>query len=1020
MKQIAKDERQKVAAFWRSFFPEIENDEDYNRIVNTILDMSVDEALTCREKETLKGKNKQYFTENNNISADMKKMDDRLQKNMQWLYFFEPIMARYYDEYIKLIESVNFIEDKEQFKHGLFKNIYSKLLNMGYRTLVQETGIAEEENRLMGDTSQEKNNYYCKELLRNPEYLNEIYDVYPELVRLMDLKVGDIYKYVSEIFENIEYVIRENDDFKYRELEALEIGQGDTHNGGRSVVKLVFKNGNIFYKPRSMEIEKSFIKFQNWLKGKCPTYKADFKYEIWESKNAGFMKQIDNNECESEEELSNFYRKIGQLLCVLYTFNAKDFHSENIIAEGDTPVLIDMETLLHITSNDTSKENIIFDVSKAIEESVIGTALLPTLLPNMNTEEVMEIGGIGRGTKQYSPFKTQVLRNVGTTDISIEFVKKELPPRKNHPIYKGKTVGCTEYLGVIREEFQQIYKWIEDNKDAYISEIKKIFGQTESRAIIKNTNVYTQLVETGFHPDLLHNKWDRNIYLCRIGMFLVQKDEWRYKDVYQYEYNELNRGDIPIFFVIADKDELCTNNGRKFHQINKGKTVIDNLEKKVRGMGKTDCQRQLALINHSFIGCKIETDIPKDTKTVFSENEVTGGDKKNIVTAEKIAHVCSSRSVNKLIDNKNQAMWIGMMGFGNNYYRITPTGLSIYRGNSGMAFFYYELFRKTGNKEYVEMAEKTVAPVLDHLLENNTPENYEGWGAFTGVASEIYLALYTYRNKLASRITADVMENLLENNISSLKNYVEKEGQLDFLSGIAGIIGVYTTAYQLGFKGKNNSIYDFLVYLSEKLIERAKIIAPNKITWFEDNIGYAHGNAGVIAQMARLYNVTKSEKIKDCINSALRYEREEKFDKDTKTWIFRKGAHYYSWCNGIGGLILEKLILISLNWEDGELYTELKKLCEQLKETGFGDDYSICHGDMGSVQLLKQCANVFDDEELFNRCISTEQNFMDKYLFRYWNKLILKEDWGLMTGLSGIGLSLISDQEIINLLSLSL
>ncbi|SDB23666.1 type 2 lantibiotic biosynthesis protein LanM [Pseudobutyrivibrio sp. YE44] len=1020
MKQVVNEEREKVAAFWRSFFPEIKNDEDYNRIITTILDKTVEEVIECREKENAQDINALYFGKFNHIPSEMQKLDDVLQKYCQWLYFFEPIVAGYYEKYVELINSAEFIKDKKQFTEKLFKNIYFKLMNMGYRTLVQETGIAEEENLLKGNNSEEKNEYYCKQLLRNPEYLKEIYSIYPELIRLLDIRVRDIYVYIGEIFENIECAKNRTIDFNFDTLEELEIGQGDTHNGGRSVVKLTFNNGNVYYKPRSMKIEKSFIKFQKWLKENCPEYKADFTYKIWDVGNAGFMKQIDNNECKSDQEINEFYYKIGQLLCVLYTFNAKDFHSENVIADGNTPVLIDMETLLHVSFENELQENIIFEVSKKIEESVIGTALLPTLLPNMKTNEVMEVGGIGRACKQFSPFKTQVLRNVGSTDVRIEFVNKEILPNKNHPVINGKPVGCTDYLEVIRDGFQQVYNWIECNKEAYIAEIKSVFGDIESRAIIKNTNVYNQLIETGFHPDLLHNKWDRNIYLCRLGMFLVQKDEWKYKNVYQYEYNELNRGDIPIFFVVANKDKLYTNDGKAFHQINKGQTVVDTLEKKVKTMDLTDCQRQLALINQSFLGCKIKTDLPEKTKTVFVENdkeiEIHEG---NIATAEKIANLCGQRSINKAIENENHSMWIGMMGFGNDYYRITPIGLSIYRGNGGLAYFYYELYKKTRKKEYLGMAEKTFGPVLKHLLEHEVPEDYEGWGAFTGIASELYMALYVYKNGFSSKLNAEVIENILENNICPLKEYIKNENQIDFLSGMTGILGVYIAAYKLGFRGKKNSISCFLEYLGNMLVECAQEVDDDKNTWFIDNIGYAHGNAGVISQMARLYDITKNDVLKDCINKALRYERENGFDKETGKWRFRKGAHYYSWCNGIGGLLLEKLILKDLKWKDDMLLDEINTLCAQLKRTGFGNDSSICHGDMGSILLLKQSARVLKDKDLFEKCVNTEQNFLNRYLYRYWNKLILKEDWSLMTGLSGVGLSLIADEELIDILSLT-
>ena len=39
-----------------------------------------------------------------------------------------------------------------------------------------------------------------------------------------------------------------------------------------------------------------------------------------------------------------FYRRQGALLALLYALEATDFHAENLIASGEFPVLIDLET----------------------------------------------------------------------------------------------------------------------------------------------------------------------------------------------------------------------------------------------------------------------------------------------------------------------------------------------------------------------------------------------------------------------------------------------------------------------------------------------------------------------------------------------------------------------------------------------------------------------------------------------------------------------------------------------------
>ena len=152
---------------------------------------------------------------------------------------------------------------------------------------------------------------------------------------------------------------------------------------------------------------------------------------------------------------------------------------------------------------------------------------------------------------------------------------------------------------------------------------------------------------------------------------------------------------------------------------------------------------------------------------------------------------------------------------------------------------------------------------------------------------------------------------------------------------------------------------------------------------------------------------------------ALNYERKYHFNPEKKFWTFRHNVHYFSWCNGIAGLLLEKVILLKCGWDDPSLYKELSLLIEQLKGTGFGTDISICHGDMGSIQILKFASVFLNDKELYNQCENTKSNFVDWFLDFKLKEYKYLEDWGLMTGITGIGMSLVDNEnQIVDILCL--
>lgn len=364
-----------------------------------------------------------------------------------------------------------------------------------------------------------------------------------------------------------------------------------------------------------------------------------------------------------------------------------------------------------------------------------------------------------------------------------------------------------------------------------------------------------------------------------------------------------------------------------------------------------------------------------------------------------------------MIALRNEAMWIGMRGSNDEFYGMTPTELALYQGKSGIALSNFLLYQQTGKIRYKMEAEEVLAPILERIYNTDIVENIQEWGAFSGIASEIYMALYVYKHNLSDIVTTEYMEDILINNISALKQYASRTNNVNLFSGIAGILGVYIAAYESDLAKIKQEIYDFINYLGKVLVSKAKKVNSYSVTWTKGDIGYAYGNAGIIAQLARLYRITQDKRIEEIVNRALRLERNEYFDEIQQKWKFRKNTHYFSLCHGIGGLILEKIILLQAGWEEPRIYSELKLLCNQLKRAGLGADYNICQGDIGSLQLLKFAGKYMRDIELCRQCDSAMRGLMNGYLPLYGNKWIYKEDWGVMTGSADIGMDLLAENE---------
>ena len=75
--------------------------------------------------------------------------------------------------------------------------------------------------------------------------------------------------------------------------------------------------------------------------------------------NGVFQEWIEQKRAENEDAISRFFFRAGFLSCVIFALGGSDFHCENVIAHGDCPVLVDVETVVgrHIGAESTILSN---------------------------------------------------------------------------------------------------------------------------------------------------------------------------------------------------------------------------------------------------------------------------------------------------------------------------------------------------------------------------------------------------------------------------------------------------------------------------------------------------------------------------------------------------------------------------------------------------------------------------------------------------------------------------------------
>jgi type 2 lantibiotic biosynthesis protein LanM len=229
-------------------------------------------------------------------------------------------------------------------------HLISQLQRIVLRTLALQVNIERKLQRLQGDTPEERHRFFLASLRKSDKAWALLCD-YPVLGRLA-LSTAEMW--VETSLELLMHLCSDlpllQEQFGVDDLGLVcevESGAGDAHHGGRTVAIVRFSSGfALVYKPRPMHVDLHMQNVLDWINqhGDQPPFRT---VGVLARDGYGWMEFVQAKACSSEKELRCYYARLGGLIALLFALEAVDFHAENIIAAGDQPILVDLESLLH-------------------------------------------------------------------------------------------------------------------------------------------------------------------------------------------------------------------------------------------------------------------------------------------------------------------------------------------------------------------------------------------------------------------------------------------------------------------------------------------------------------------------------------------------------------------------------------------------------------------------------------------------------------------------------------------------
>jgi len=964
---------------WTKLLPNVKDTEELNNYIEEYWGCTLDEVLENYDSEA---DSQTELIENlitENTAADNSTVYDAMfsavTDKYTWNEFFRPLLRNAGEQIIEMVKSCSIIEDKELLCEDTFEALYTQCYDIAFRVILQEFGYTKKEDKLSGENETEVQDQY-NEMLKDPEFLTGVYNNYPELIRLLDVRCRWFVNMARELIcgtekeiENIRTKVNNN----VRTIKKISFSEGDSHREGRMVCIMTFNDDiKIVYKPRSLETEDAFNEVIGYFnKNGGPEFKELKLFKYHTTDKQGWTEFINFEPCDNEGEVHDYYKKMGELLGIIYMLNGKDFHSENIICSKSDPILIDLETLLH---------SIVFEVGAKIEgacdealdiidRSVMKTGFLPMQIVNPNTKKKLEVGAMGRQREQESPFVSVSPVRGEDGEIKLEKVFGTMESHSCCPVLNGEKQDAVKFIEDIMDGFEMTYKLVCGDKQAFVKCITDAFAAKMNRVIVRSTNIYDQIVRTSYHPLLFRNAWDRKMFLLKI--IAVTERSRMCKGLVRSELRDMYNGDIPYFMCTSEGTELIDSEvlatGQMFD-----KSLLSSAVDTIMSMNELDMKRQLGFISLSFAEELEEEGESADkvnTKRCSCPEEVKDKTFSGADYLERILQITEEKSVQRQGNKVSNIIWLNI-----NRSPDWPTFVSymktdIYSGLSGIYLYLMAYSRASGNKKALELA-KRIEAELEYNLEEVMANKEIDLSGFVGAAGIVYSFA---REGVDKAKVASVFRALVKNVKPA------KMSQTDFLAGVAGLMKLLIYVYKKldGFDGFSNEDKELtrakIRECADELIARADYENENALYWgVEGYTGYAHGVAGIVDAFADYYEFSNDERVIDIIEKGCAYaESCRVIDNNRDNWARDKERSSVSinWCHGAPGIALMKMRLAEVFGDKFVTRSDLEEIAEIIRNNGYGVDHCLCHGDMGNLMVLNRLAKVLEDKELQEFCM---------------------------------------------------
>jgi type 2 lantibiotic biosynthesis protein LanM len=797
-------------------------------------------------------------------------------------------------------------------------------------------------------------------------------------------------------------------------VAKIEGDLSDPHNFGRSVRVITFADGaRALYKPKDLRLDVVWGGLIERLNRAGPPVTLRAVRAIARD-GYGWTEFVTHDGCDDESGLARFFHRAGALLALFHVFAATDMHQENIIAAGDHPVPVDLETLLQPSPEEHKAhepESEAFDAAMEI----VGTSVMTVgLLPAYGRSVDNNVFAMGGMTADWGARTVIRWNDINTDAMRPAKAKEPGTTNTNLPHSGGRYAKFADHIADFIEGFEDYAHFLARQIHAAPANLFAGFAGLPVRKVVRPTRFYYMLLQRLRN----HQQMDDGATWSAQADFIARLSPWDKETdplwpLLRAERAALLALNVPHFVTPSDGTEIHDVTGASART-----AAIPGLARameRAKNLNADEIAWQTGVIRENANAVLQRAASPAQTaaaeiKDTSPGTSLASAREQFLTEADEIADEITRQAIRR----GASAAWIGLDWLGDaEVFQLVCLGPDLYNGTSGIALFLAAHAAVTGHAPSAELA----LAALSHLRKTLKSRNAARFARAVGTGGALGLGAIIY----AFTVIAKSLDNdgLLADAESAAGLFTDAliaaDKQLDVMGGSAGgILGLL----RLHRDTRSAEALTRATKCGEHLLAQPRVGPEGRRSWpipgKESKVlnGMSHGAAGFAYALASLAATTGREDFAQAAAECIAFE-DSTYDAERHNWPDLRSSETHwpcQWCHGATGIGLARLGMSKWRGGTPSASADIENAVASVQHNRPTPVDTLCCGTLGGIEFLCEAADTLERDDLREAAARRLLAVLDRAKaagdYR-WNNGRRQFNLGLFRGLSGVGYTLL-------------